>query len=113
MASTLLHFVYKPYISGSLDTLDYFYNCSLMGCMLFGMAFSLFTQYDPEDRGKVVREGLFPKSLDWLKDDLDFIAVGSVAFAMGVTWLGMVKELFKKYSWKVYMSARGRTWVCM
>ena len=97
VASSLLHFVFRPYISGNLSKLDYFYSICLLAFTLFGMAFSMFTEYDINDPKKVVHEGQFPKDLDWLKDYLDYIAVNTVILALSITCLDINKELFKKY----------------
>ena len=97
VTSSLLHFTFKPYVSGALSQLDYFYSICLLAFTLFGMAFSQFTVYDPDDATIIVREGRFPPQLNWLKDYLDLISVSCVLLAAVITFSDMLKELFKKY----------------
>ena len=87
---------------GGLDKLDCFYLISLMAFSLFGMAFSMFNEYDED--GALTSKGLFDKEYEWLKDPLTWGAVLSVGLASFVTALDVLKELRKKYLWQKSLS---------
>lgn len=56
---TVVHFICLPFIYGGLDKLDCLYLISLMAFSLFGMGFSLFSEYD--DSGEELYAGLIPR----------------------------------------------------